>query len=70
MGSLFIYLQMKGGFWFKPTTIIFDFDFWAEGRQRTGEEGAGTHFPGERSLSLGQWLRSLLNGVGKRRREA
>lgn len=40
MGSLFIlliYLQMKGGSWFKPTTIFSD--FWAEGRQRTGEEG-------------------------------
>lgn len=40
MGSvftLFIYLRMKGGSWFKPTTIFSD--FWAEGRQRTGEEG-------------------------------
>lgn len=40
MGScfiLFIWLRMKGGSWFKPTTITFV--FWAEGRQRTGEEG-------------------------------
>lgn len=40
MGSLFIlfiYLSMKGGSWFKPTTIISD--FWGEGRQRTREEG-------------------------------